>query len=185
MKVLVLLSGGCESTALLQHGRDKGYELHAVHASFSNATVQEIDSCRSLCKHYKIPFHVSKIDNTQFNKANTKTIAFDIAYWLPIAAICSIVSEEFDQVWFGIHSKDNLPLVGKVQVIFNLLKTMSYRHSCKTTIEAPLSNLTKKEQYNIVPKELRSKIVYCWENKNNPCGKCKKCVEWKEQGLSR
>ena len=70
----------------------------------------------------------------------------------------------------------------KVEIIFDLLIQLS-KQPPNTKIRAPLYSLSKLDQYKLVPKELREKIVYCWANKKHPCGECKKCVEWKEQGL--
>lgn len=184
MKVLVLLSGGCESSALLEHGKRGGHELHAVHVSFSNATLQENEFCQELCNYYDIPLYFPVIDNTQMNNNHGKYNPFDIIKWLPMAAIIAATNQDYDEVWYGAHKKDNLPVLGRIEVIFDLLIRFS-KQPPNTKIKAPLYPYTKLEQYKLVPKELRNKIVYCWENKSNPCGKCKKCVEWKEQGLIR
>lgn len=118
------------------------------------------------------------------NRDHGKYKPFDIIKWLPMAAIIASTNQDYDEVWYGAHKLDYLPVLGRIEVIFELLIGLN-KHQPNTRIVAPLFSLAKLEQYKLVPKELRDKIVYCWENKTNPCGKCKKCVEWKEQGLSR
>lgn len=184
MKALVLLSGGCESSALLEYGKREGHELHAVHVSFSNATLQENDFCKELCDYYNIPLYFPSIDNSLMNRDHGKYNPYDISRWLPIAALIASTNQDYDEVWYGAHKKDNLPVLGRIEVIFDLLIGLT-KQPPNTKIKAPLYPYTKLDQYKLVPKELRNKIVYCWENKTNPCGKCKKCVEWKEQGLTR
>lgn len=118
------------------------------------------------------------------NKDHGKYNPFDISRWLPIAALVAATNQDYDEVWYGAHKKDNLPVLGRIEVIFDLLIGLT-KQVPNTKIKAPLYSHSKLDQYRLVPKELREKIVYCWENKSNPCGKCKKCVEWKEQGLTR
>ena len=50
----------------------------------------------------------------------------------------------------------------------------------KTIIDAPLRDMTKQQQWDLIPKEVQQNVVYCWNNKLNPCGNCKKCFEWNE-----
>lgn len=184
MKVLVLLSGGCESTALLEYGKRKGYDMDAIHASFSVATEEESEPCRKIAKHYGVKLFFPLIDNSEKNKYDGKFRPFDIAFWLPLSAICALTTGDYDEVWFGNHSLDNHMLAGKVQVVFEQMMKMS-QFKPKTIIDAPLRGMTKQQQWDSIPKEVQKHVVYCWKNKGNPCGECKKCVEWKEQGLTR
>ena len=148
MKVLVLLSGGCESSALLEYGKREGHELHAVHVTFSNATVQENDFCKELCDYYNIPLYFPLIQNDLMNRDHGKYNPYDISRWLPIAALIASTNQDYDEVWYGAHKKDNLPVLGRIEVIFDLLIGLT-KQVPNTKIKAPLYPHTKLEQYKL------------------------------------
>ena len=149
MKVLVLLSGGCESSALLEYGKREGHELHAVHVSFSNATLQENNFCKELCNYYDIPLYFPLIENDLMNKDHGKYNPFDISRWLPMAALIASTNQDYNEVWYGAHKKDNLPVLGRIEVIFDLLIGLT-KQQPNTKIKAPLYPYTKLDQYKLV-----------------------------------
>lgn len=184
-KVLVLLSGGCESTALLEHARQKGHDVIAMHVLFSETSLQEIDTCKELCKYYDVPLYFPSIENKAFNdKYTQKAAPYDIVSWILLAAASAIRAQNIDEVWYGACLSDDLTTIGKLDTLWKLLTAISDK-PVYTIIRAPLFRSPKKEQYEMVPIELKKYVVYCWKDRHNPCGVCKKCVEWKEQGLTR
>lgn len=184
-KVLVLLSGGCESTALLEHAKQRGHDVIAMHVLFSETSLQEVDSCKELCKYYDVPLYLPSIDNKLFNDRHTKkAVPYDIISWILIAASSAIRAQDISEVWYGACFNDDLTTIGKLDTLWKLLREVSDK-PIHTTIRAPLYKLSKIEQYAAIPIELRKYVVYCWTDRKNPCGKCKKCDEWREQGLTR
>lgn len=153
--------------------------MDAIHASFSTATEEEADPCKKIAQHYGVKLFFPRFENHEKNQYDGRFRPFDIAFWLPTAAICALVTSDYDEVWFGAHARDNHSIVGKIQIIFELMLQMS-QFKPKTIIDAPLRDMTKQQQWDLIPKEVQQNVVYCWNNKLNPCGNCKKCFEWNE-----
>lgn len=184
-KVLVLLSGGCESTALLEHAKQKGHDVIAMHVLFSETSLQEVDSCKEFCKYYDVPLYFPSIENKSFNnKHHKRAIPYDIISWILIAASSAIRAQDIAEVWYGACFNDDLTTIGKLDTLWKLLRDVSDK-PINTVIRSPLYKFSKIEQYASIPIEIRKHVVYCWKDRKNPCGECNKCNEWKEQGLTK
>ncbi len=85
-EVLVALSGGADSTALLLGLRELGYKVKAVHVNH-NLRGEESDCdqsfCRDLCSRLDIPLIVESVDvrgYSEANKLSTEEAARDLRY---------------------------------------------------------------------------------------------------------
>ena len=85
-EVLVALSGGADSTALLLGLRELGYKVKAVHVNH-NLRGEESDRdqsfCRDLCSRLDIPLVVESVDvrgYSEANKLSTEEAARDLRY---------------------------------------------------------------------------------------------------------
>ena len=175
-KVLVALSGGCESVALLYHAKQLGYEVEALHVAFSTMSGMEYPRCVEICKKLNVPLFNTEIyyGDPQFDKLKI----VDTTYWTPALAWMACRKDCYDYVWFGIHNLDSLPFVGRVCATFDMLKSIC-GHDIKAKIDAPLCKTTKKHQYDMIDVDIQSLLMYCEHNKLRPCGNCNKCKEWK------
>jgi len=177
MKVLVLLTGGCESTAYLCHAVEEGYEVDALHVSMSNVSDQEGQVSRLICDKLGVSYYEMKVDADDFFQYATRTIR-DTNYWI-FAAVLAAGRMDYDEIWFGIHCDDNLPQVGEVQSIYNLA-VKQLGGSDYPPLRAPLFNLSKQELYDSIRVDIKPELVYCQVDKLDPCGQCGKCEEWKQ-----
>ena len=182
MKVLILLSGGCESTALLELAKQEGHDVICVHGSWSNATEEEKEFCVWAAEQYGYPIYHPRIENDEMSHLKTH-IALDIAHWLPLSALISIQLQDIDVVWYGAHMKDDMNALGRIYFAFDILRQFTSGKPPKTMIDAPLHRLKKIQQYDMVPEHIRDKILFCQVKKDTPCGTCKKCEEWKREGM--
>lgn len=55
MNVVVLLSGGIDSTVALAHSIAKGHRCHAITFNYGQTHQKEIESATTIATHYKIP----------------------------------------------------------------------------------------------------------------------------------
>ena len=63
MKVIVLLSGGLDSTTIMRIAQDKGYEIYALTFDYGQKHAVEIEAAKTICKKYGIMNHtIAKID---------------------------------------------------------------------------------------------------------------------------
>jgi len=177
-KVIVLLSGGAESTAVLYHAVKLGVEVEAVHFEFSNASAQETQVCKDICERLNVPLRIP-VFNFNNSKDDKPMRVMDIMQWLPLSAIVATRLQP-DEVWYGINRDERLDVVGQIEVIFDVLQNIRKKFKTKDIkIDAPLRHLTKREHYDMIDVDIQSKLVYCWEDKLNPCGECDKCKQWK------
>lgn len=79
-KILVALSGGADSVALLRILHSLGYECEAAHCNF-HLRGKESDRdemfVRQLCQQYNIPLHITDFDTTRY--AEEKHISIEMA----------------------------------------------------------------------------------------------------------
>ena len=57
-KAVLLLSGGLDSTTLLAHAIDEGFDVHAMTFRYGQRHVSEIEAARRIASHYAIQHHV-------------------------------------------------------------------------------------------------------------------------------
>lgn len=79
-KILVALSGGADSVALLRILHSLGYECEAAHCNFHlRGKESERDEMfvRQLCQQYNIPLHITDFDTTRY--AEEKHISIEMA----------------------------------------------------------------------------------------------------------
>lgn len=60
-KILVVLSGGMDSTTLLYHLKDQGHELRALGVDYGQRHRRELDAARAICDAAGIPFQVADL----------------------------------------------------------------------------------------------------------------------------
>ena len=79
-KLLVALSGGADSVALLMALKGLGYDLEAVHCNFHlRGEESERDAlfCEELCRHINVPFHRKDFDTNIY--AKTRKVSVEMA----------------------------------------------------------------------------------------------------------
>lgn len=67
MKIVIAVSGGVDSLYTLLHLKEEGHDIAALHARFINTKNDPVPGLSSLCKEWKIPFHVADIRD-EFSK---------------------------------------------------------------------------------------------------------------------
>lgn len=172
MNVLIMYSGGVESTALIQHAIKQKVDYTLVHVTHNNSSKNEMASC--IDSVYEVV-----INKPAFDAKFTNPHA-DISLWLS-TAMQVVGRGNFDQVWFGAHSHDNLTKVPIMQSTFRHMMRI-LRIDCK--LKAPLMNMDKYDQYHMLTFEQKQSIVSCKNGINNEqCGQCGKCQEFERYVL--
>ncbi len=76
VKMLVALSGGPDSVALLHLLKEIGYDLEAAHCNFGlrEEAGEEAKFCKELCKNLGIPFHLNVFKTEASSKRTGESI---------------------------------------------------------------------------------------------------------------
>jgi len=190
-KVLVSLSGGVESTALLKHGKDLGYDVEALHTVFDNKTAFEGKAARKIAKIYDIPYSEIVINAQEYNDKYPTTPRADHPWWATGLIIAGPVGA-YDEIWFGTYLGETPPGAPGPAGVMLILQSAD----CQSKLKSPLYLKNKKEQWDMLSPKVQSCIVSCikqykdgktcWEKIDGDLGKvCQKCKEWKKWNIVR
>lgn len=195
--IIVPFSGGVESTALVYDLKTNGYDPYCFHVKTNPGEVNTIQQKAKLlevdvvtvqsvynpdngflfnreasAEHYKNTFNYDGYPPLQQQWA---TIAFNLAI---------INAVEF--VYFGHNGGRLTPndTAGDSFHEFGEMQYEGYINSAATVdlslkFQAPLAHLSKQEQYQMLPTEIKKLIYVCSTGHKTHCMKCKKCKELK------
>jgi 7-cyano-7-deazaguanine synthase in queuosine biosynthesis len=185
MRILVMLSGGVESTALVHHGVKEGHEVECVHAVWDNKTQYEGNRAKAICRYYNVPYFETTILNQALNDKYPTQKRMDHPFW-GAALLTSVPVGMYDEVWFGSYLGESPP--GALAPAGAKMVLMAA--DCDTDVRSPLYLYKKKEQWGLLPKEVQDLTITCAKyyklNMNcikaklTPlCQKCEECRKWK------
>lgn len=173
--VIVLLSGGIDSAALVNYYLDEGYKvygLHLQHGQYSGES--ERLSAIKIAEYYKINLKIEKL-GFQINRRKYELICRNALFVLVAA---SMLPENIGMIAIGIHSGcDYYDSTGNFIDDCQCLLD-GYFHGT-VNIDAPFINFTKEEIYDYcIDKSVPIHLTYSCETMNNtPCGSCPSCID--------
>jgi len=182
MKVLVMLSGGVESTALVNHAINNGIEVECLHAVYNRKTITEGIFAKQICEYYNVPYFEATFSNERFNQKYSKIPRKDSVWWAA-ALLTSAPLGGYNEVWFGMHLEE-MSMTASGPIGMNLMLSSV---DCEAKLDSPLSKHTKQQQWNSLPDEVKQLVTGCgqrFSKDDKPCGKCEKCEEWKKFAIS-
>jgi 7-cyano-7-deazaguanine synthase len=143
LDILVLLSGGIDSTACVEYYISRGYSVSALHINYGQPNcIQEQTAAASIADHYRIPLQQISIKDVSFAEGY---IAARNAVLLCLALMLS--RGKWNLIALGIHAdtpySDCSPeFVRLMQDVFNI-----YEHG-RTRVTAPFLTWTKSEIFD-------------------------------------
>ena len=176
-----MLSGGVESSALVQHSVDENIEAECVHVIWDNKTKREAVNAKKIAEHYNVLYNEIHMKVGEFNGKYGSVARQDKLWWT-----CGILTiaplGNYDQIWMGTHCDEISPVALGPAGVALLLNSVG----CNATMESPLHSYTKQEQYYSLPKEIKDLVISCNRitSDGSPCGICEKCIEWKNFAIS-
>ena len=176
--ILIMLSGGVESSALLQLAVNNDYIVECVHATWDNKTNMEHKQARKIAEHYNVPYSNIIMNAEEFNsKERTLKPVRQGSRWCAAILLTAPVGD-YDEIWFGSFLGEVAPGSTGPAGAEIVLRSME----CEAKICSPLYQMKKIDQWKMLPKEVQRLITSCNEIKSDgdlPCGECEKCQEWK------
>lgn len=198
-KVVVLLSGGMDSTTLLYDVIDKGYDVRPISFDYGQKHDKELEAAHRTCKKLGIPRKVASIHTlgniapsaltqqgeeipkghytedtmkqTVVPNRNMVLISLAAAYTISIGA---------KQVWYGAHGGDHAIYPDCREIfVFKLAEVLGVCDWDPISLVAPYLYWDK---IGILKKGLELSVDYsltwtCYEGKELACGKCGSCNE--------
>jgi 7-cyano-7-deazaguanine synthase len=200
MRVIVIYSGGLDSTVALWWHKAQGHKVKALGFDYGQRHKKELQTARAICEENSIPFDVVDLSAlTKFIGGSSQT-SMDIQVpdghyadesmkltvvpnrnmiMLSIAAGHAI-SLKFDAISYAAHGGDHAIYPDcRMEYINALGSVMALADWHPIKLIAPFAGMTKTEIVKL-GSELNSpleKTWSCYKGMEAHCGKCGTCVE--------
>ncbi len=173
-KILILFSGGIDSTALIHYYKIKEHQIKCLHIQYNQPSAKsELEAVVKICDYYNVSFEAISLPfsiQKRFNEYIGRNAL------LILIALSSKSSEDYKRISIGINASSRYydcsnNFINDIQTIFN-----GYYAGTKA-IEAPFVNLTKYDIINFcLSNEIPINLTYsCLLQNSPPCGKCGGC----------
>lgn len=185
--VLVLFSGGIDSTYLVYKNLLEGNDVLCVHNKILNNTMQtakEIKSIDNILEWLKNHFLYQKIRVSDFNVEFQINGYFDNIsmlsqpfLWLSSLPIVLQCLPDIDEVQYGIIARDDaLSYINDLKAIFNASMMTNNCIKYKGKLKFPLIKYQKSEIIDKLPTDLLRMTSSCeWNTENKYCNRCHSC----------
>ena len=198
-KVVVILSGGMDSTTLLYETINNGYEVFALSFNYNQKHKKELNQATKTCEKLNIPHKIMdlsilnelapssltrddwEVPEGHYADENMKQIVVPNRNMVMLSLATSYaIGLKADVLFYGAHSGDHdiYPDCRK-EFVEQLGKTIEMCDWNSVKLQAPYLDIDKGDII-ILGKELN--VDYgltwtCYKGKEKACGKCGSCVE--------
>ncbi len=203
MKILMILSGGLDSTTALYELKEKHEIVEALTFNYGQRHRREIESAQKICQTLRLPHRVVDLSNLnplfQGSSLTSKQMATPHGHYaeesmkqtvvpnrnaifINIAAAYAI-SKKIYGLGLGVHAGDHYIYPDcRPDFIESQQKTLSLANDCEFKLFTPFIHDSKSK---IVARGHELGVPFqwtwtCYEGAEKPCGKCGSCVERKE-----
>ncbi len=174
-EILILLSGGIDSTACIKFYKDIERPSCALHIDYGQpASKREAKSAIAIAKYYSIPLFC-----TRWEGPINKTSGFILGRnsFLLTAALLEC-PDSVSVIALGIHSGTfymdcTKNFIEKMQSVFDIYENSRFK------LSAPFIEFNKQELYNYcIKNKVPIELTYSCENGTfPPCGNCQSCKD--------
>ena len=199
-KTILSLSGGLDSTVLLAHLLDHGYDTLPVNFLYpSKHNRYEKRAAKAVASYYDINLHVinltqvmegfksnlllsgSDIPEEHYNHPSMSKTVIPARNMIFISILAGLAqSKGIRTIHLAIHSGDHHIYPDcRPDFYFSVVNTISYATNAKVM---PVANFLYKTKAQIVKKGIRLNAPLhltrtCYKNQPTACGKCGSCIE--------
>lgn len=177
-KVLVLFSGGIDSTVLLVDMIDKGYEPEALFINHGQkAYSREHTAMRYITAHYGRIWLVRTFEDTSEERVEGVVKPFRNGIFLSLATAMA-VHRDMSYVAIGVQSGDNSPFPDcRPGFITAMKEVISFGTEGDVQLLAPFLEHSKAE---VIERGIELKVPFeltysCYEGGEKHCGTCLAC----------
>jgi len=199
-KVLLILSGGLDSSTLLFYLQDKGFEVQCLSIDYGQTHVKEVIAAKMISAKAGVPFEIMSIPNLgsyldgsaltdpsikvphgDYREESMKSTIVPNRNMIFLSiAVGYAIGKGIHKVAYAAHSGDHFIYPDcRPEFIERMQNVFKFCHTEPIELIVPFMNLSKIEIVMIgndlkVPFEL---TWTCYEGRNLPCGKCGACRE--------
>ena len=173
--VLLLLSGGIDSTACIHYYKTLGFEVECLFVIYGQKAKQkEIIAVKNISKYYNVKVRTVSIE-TELVVENGIILGRNI---LLLSVALMNFSKPKGIIAMGVHTGTKFPdcskeFIEKTQMVFNSYKAGSI------IVDCPFISMTKLEIFEYCKiNKIPLKYTYsCEYGKQQPCGECSTCID--------
>ncbi|WP_409291137.1 7-cyano-7-deazaguanine synthase [Peribacillus sp. SCS-37] len=173
--VIILLSGGVDSTALVDYYLRRNYQVTAIHFQYNQRNSKsEREAVLSVCRHYDIEHHTYEL-GFPLRENNGEYMSRNILF---ILAASTILKSQYSIISLGIHYGS--PYYDCSEVFLkDCQNIMDGYFAGAVSVEAPFLNWSKIQIYEYCIKyDVPFNKTYSCERDNFiPCGECLSCLD--------
>jgi queuosine biosynthesis protein QueC len=200
-KAVILLSGGLDSTVTLAQALDDGHEVVALSFRYGQRHTRELESAKSVCKHYGIEHVILDMDMSSFRSALTKrdieipedrkidsdipvtyVPARNIVFLSVAAGICE--SSDADRIYIGANAIDYSGYPDCRPEFFSAFAEMLAKgtkagvEGRPIKIETPILHMSKADIVRLGKKlNVPLRLTWsCYSGEEKACGHCDSCI---------
>lgn len=174
--ILVLFSGGVESTALAALSNKETTLLHVEPPYTNTLKAYDINKARQIATM----LNRELLEYKQQLQLQPGGFIHQINWFLcAVHLVLAARPNTYTEVWWGMHQGESHRYYNHtVERRQTLLKVYTAHYQLHPNIiwRIPLEDKTKVEQWTMIPEHIKPLVVSC--NTNNNCGVCKKCQEF-------
>lgn len=167
---LILLSGGVESTALLTRSTPEDIAL-VVEPTFNNDLhTYRKSSIELLGKRFGVRVVHAR---AEIPDLGSRTFVHQMGVFVSLANLVVARNPKISEVWCGRNKAE--PAENIKDYIERHMVAWASLHPL-VPFKHPLDNLSKKEQWELIPEDVKPLVSSCIHHRF--CGLCYKCKEW-------
>ena len=174
-RVIVLLSGGLDSTACTAFFVERGYHVEAMHFDYGQAAAHmELTSAQAIAKHYAIKLHYHQLSNP--GRKNAGYIVGRNAFLL----FAALLEFPWDSGLIGIGVHSGTPYFDCTKDFTEGVQGLFDRYSSgRARISAPFLTWEKPSIWDFcTSSKVPVSLTYsCESGSREPCGKCSSCKD--------
>ena len=159
-KVIILYSGGLDSTILLKGALAMGLKPHCVFIDYEQLHIDEKAAALKICHKLKVPVQVvklhglgitSKLTKPDKNKVKDNTISewYVPARNLMFVSIVASIAESMgiENIWYGANYEDRINLFPDCtqEWVFEMNRLLEINSNFKVTLSAPLIGVSNTQ----------------------------------------
>ncbi len=186
MKAYVMWSGGLDSTALIWHYLQRGYEVSAGYIAYranvgkTAAELRAIDRMLPFLNRYSFTFK-GVVGWFRWNYGMSDNLHRG-PFGLVGILYASMLEEKFDEIGLGVVREDNVSKA-ELDAFSKFHRALRPFLLVKNPLRFPLHRRAKKELLATLPAELREHLWTCDQisaRQRRPCGRCPRCQRYQE-----